>query len=281
VLGFPPLPSEARPVRFVVLCEADKFTDGLWSAWSWMRFLQSDVQLHLFVDGAISPDQRQAFARLFPGAELSELGEFLAGQAPPSPAFQVFLDGYRYARKLSLILHLQRSTPVLYCDSDVLAFRSPRLLLEIVRRVDRGAYMVDPASRRDKTYVDPWIQARARELSLPCLEELNSGLLWIPQGSLRAELVEQLLTGWSPAVYYHFAEQTILAVLLGVNGAQALPEAEYTLSAQGMHFWERDLPCRDLTVRHYVGLVRHRMYSHAYPYLLRQQRMDRAPDAAP
>ena len=270
ILDFPPIPCQPHATMLAVLCEGDKFTDGLWCAWSWMRFLHRHVRLHLFVDGAIPAEHRDAFTRLFPGAELSSMPEFLAAQPAPSPSFQTFLDGYRYARKLSLILHLQQTSPVLYTDSDVIAFRRPDALLTAIEANIAGAYIADPGSRTDQTCVDPWIRGQAAKLSLPCVTDLNSGLLWMPRGSIDPGLVERLLTGWHAGVYYHFAEQTILAVLFGASGAQPLPEKDYVLSGQGMHFWEQDLPCDGFTVRHYVGLVRHRMYSHAYPFLLRQ-----------
>lgn len=270
VLGFPPIRTGPHPAMLAVLCEADKFTDGLWCAWSWMRFLHRHVRLQLFVDGAISAENRHAFTRLFPGAELSSMPEFLAAQPAPSASFQTFLDGYRYARKLSLILHLQRTSPVLYTDSDVLAFRCPEAVIASIEAGATAAYMSDPGARLDQTCVDPWIRAQAVKLALPCVTDLNSGVLWMPRGSIDPALVERLLTDWHAGVYYHFAEQTIFAVLFGVNGARPLPEADYVLSGQGMHFWERDLPCDELTVRHYVGLVRHRMYAQAYPFLLRQ-----------
>jgi len=273
ILAFPPIRCEPHPPVLAVLCEADKFTDGLWCAWSWMRFLRRQVRLHLFVDGAIPAENRDAFTRLFPGAELSSMPEFLAAQPAPSPSFQTFLDGYRYARKLSLILHLQQTSPVLYSDSDVIAFHRPDALIAAIAAIGAttaGAYLTDPGSRSDQTCVDPWIRGQAAKLSLPCVTDLNSGVLWMPRGSIDPALVERLLTGWHAGVYYHFAEQTILAVLFGASGATPLPEKDYVLSGQGMHFWERDLPCDELTVRHYVGLVRHRMYSSAYPFLARQ-----------
>lgn len=269
VYSLPPLRSEPHSITLVILCEADKFTDGLWCAWSWMRFLRGKVALHLFVDGVVTGRQRLAFECLFPGAEVSSLPAYLASQPAPSAHFQAFLNGYRYARKLALLLHLQKVGPVLYADSDVLVFRQPDILIAKLEAGKPNAYMADPGARSDQTYVDPWVRAQAEKLGLPCILDFNSGLLWIGQGTLDSTVVERLLTGWHPGVYYHFAEQTILAVLFGVNHAQSLPENDYVLSAEGMHFWERDLPCGELTVRHYMGLVRHRMYSHAYSFLLR------------
>ena len=266
VLEFPPIPSEPHPGSFVVLCEADKLLDGYWCAWSWLRFLHPWLRLRLFVDGEVSDASRAVFARLFPGGEIASMPELLVSLPPPPENLSKLLQHYRYARKLSLILHLQSAGPLLYCDSDVLAFRRPQALLARIEHGSPNAYMTD----QNDPSQDPWIVARARALDLPMREELNSGLLWIARDSLDRSLVERLLEGWHPEVYCHFTEQTILAALLPASGAQPLPREEYTLNARGMFFYEGDIPCEELTVRHYVGIVRHRMYSRAYPFLARQ-----------
>ncbi len=231
-----------------------------------MRFLHPLLHLRLFVDGEVTHAMRVLFLRLFPGGEIASMPHLLASQPPPPQYFARLLEHYRYARKLSLILHLQGNGPLLYCDSDVLAFRHPGTLIDRIERGGPNAYMTD----QNEPSQDPWICARARALGLPLHEELNSGLLWVTPNSLDPALVERLLEGWSPTYYNHFSEQTIFCALMPASGAQPLPEAEYTLNAQGMFFYEPDIPCEELTVRHYVGIVRHRMYSRAYPFLARQ-----------
>jgi len=270
VLDFPPITSLPHPQQLVVLCEADKFTDGLWSAWSWLRFLRGHLRLHLFVDGIIKPERRRDFERLFPGAELSSVSEFLATHNTRPADFQTFLENHWFAPKLALLIELQQTTSFLYSDCDVLAFQTPQAIIDTIERGTPNAYNVDPAARHDRTNVDRWINERAAQLSLTGAPDFNSGLLWITQGSLDSGLFEQLLTGWTHAVDSHFAEQTILGVLFAASQATPLPEVDYLVSGQGMHFWEKDLDCRDLTVRHYVGNVRHRMYAHAYPYIAAQ-----------
>jgi hypothetical protein len=226
--------------------------------------------LWLFVDGAISAEQRRDCERLFPGVELSSVDEFLASHAALSPVFQSFLEHHRFALKLALLLELQKTTCLLYSDCDVLAFHPPETMIRLIGQGTTSAYIVDPAARTDSTYRDPWIGERAEALSLPRINDINGGLLWIARNGLDAALVERLLAGWTPAVNGHFAEQTILGVLFAANHAVPLPEAEYVVSGQGMHFWESDLACAQLTVRHYVGNVRHRMYAHAYPSIAAQ-----------
>ena len=242
VLDFPPLASEPHARSLVVLCEADKFLDGCWCAWSWLRYVQPWLRLRLFVDGEVNAENRAAFTRLFPYGEIVSLPAYLATQPAPAPNFRALLDHYKYARKLAMILHLQRAGSFLYCDSDVLALRRPEALLERIERGSPDAFMVD----QGHPCVDPWIRERARMLGLPCCDALNSGLLWIAENSLDATLVERLLEGWSPAVYNHFSEQTILAVLLPSAGAEPLPSAEYLLNARGMFFYERDVPCEEI-----------------------------------
>ncbi len=116
--------------KLVVLCEPRTFADGCWAAWSWMRFVGDDLALQLFVDGPLNDEWRARFGALFPGGQIDSLPEYLARQPPPGPALGLFLGHYTYARKLSLLLALQREGDFLYADADVALFRSPDLILE-------------------------------------------------------------------------------------------------------------------------------------------------------
>jgi hypothetical protein len=268
VFGFDPIPSGGDgAARLAVLCTPRQFADGCWSAWSWMRFLAPRLRLALCVDGVVSAAQRRAAERLFPGGEILEVPRVLAAQPPPSKAFAAFLARNWTARKLGLLLALQREGAVLYSDCDVLAFRPPSALLEIISAGARNAFMED-----GEPCVDPWLRQEAQRLGLPLRETLNSGLLWIRERSLDPSVIEALLAGWRPEFNDHFSEQTLLAALFAATEAEPLPRDEYLVSSDGWSFWSRDLPCDRLTVRHYVGIVRHRMYSSALPFLARQAR---------
>lgn len=270
VFGLEPIPSLAHSRKLTVLCEPRTFSDGCWCAWSWMRFVGMELGLRLFVDGPLTSEQRFRFATLFPGAELESLPDFLARQPPPGPALARFSNHYTYAGKLALLLALQREGDFLYSDADVAVFRRPDLILETIRSVSApGLYMQEPGCY----CVDPWVADTAARLRLPRENDLNSGLLWIRQGSLDAALVERLLADWQPAFFHRVAEQTILGVLMAVNSARGLPPDEYVVSNDGMFFWHADgIEYERIVARHFVGNVRHLLYRTAWPRLLAKNR---------
>ena len=272
VFGLPPIASGARGRNLVVLCEARTFADGCWAAWSWMRHLEGDLALRLFVDGPLGEDWRNRFAALFPGAEIDSLPDFLAAQPPPGRALGLFLGHYTYARKLSLLLALQREGDFLYADADVALFRRPDLILETIRTPGAPPlFMQEP----NCWSIDPWVVETAARLGLPRHNDLNSGLLWVPRGSLDTALVERFLADWEPRFSYRVAEQTLLGVLMAVNGAQGLPPEEYVVSNDGMFFWMKDeIDYRRIVARHFVGTVRHLLYRTGWPILLEESRRE-------
>lgn len=273
VFELAPIPSGPHARKMVVLCEPRTFADGCWSAWSWMRFVGGELGLRLFVDGAITGEQRGRFAALFPGAEIESLPAFLARQPAPGPALKRFLEHYTYAGKLSLLLALQREGDFLYSDADVAVFRRPDLILEALRSPGEGPglYMQEPGC----FCVDPWVAETASRLGLPRNNDLNSGLLWVRRDSLDGALVERLLEEWQPAFFHRVSEQTILGVLTAVNGARGLPPEEYVVSNDGMFFWNGDaIEYERIVARHFVGNVRHLLYRTAWPRLLAKNRRE-------
>src|SRR5262249_31942641 len=121
--------------------------------------------------------------------------------------------------------------------------------------------------------IDQWVVKRAAELGLPHHNDLNSGLLWIPRGSLDTALVERFLETWRPEDSYRVAEQTLLAVLWPVNGPRALPRDESVVSNDAFFFWTPNrIVSRCFVARHFVGNVRHLLYRTGWPLLLKESR---------
>jgi len=272
VFSLPPLPSGLRERKLVVLCEPRTFADGCWSAWSWMRHVGEDLSLTLMVDGLVEDSWRDAFQKLFPGAQVESLPDFLAQRPRPGPAFARFLEHYTYARKLALLLALQQDGDFLYADADVALFRRPDLILETIRTPGAPALFMQEVNC---WCVDPWVAQTAERLSLPRHNDLNSGLLWTPRHSLDTEIVERFLSEWQPAYFHRVTEQTLLSVLMAVNGARGLPPDEYVVSNEGMYFWMRDgIDYRKIVARHFVGNVRHLLYRTGWPLVLAESRRE-------
>jgi hypothetical protein len=270
IFSLPPLSSSPGRRKLAVLCEPRTFSDACWSAWSWLRFIGQELSLHIFVDGLISREQQNQFKRQFPGAALSSLPEFLENNFNPSPVFARFSDHHVLARKLALLIALQRDADFLYSDCDVVVFRRPDMILEAIRgSIRTGLYMMELGS---DYFVDPWIAETAAKIQLAHHRHLNSGLLWILQDSLRVDVIERLLSDWHPKFSHRSAEQSILGVLMALNNARPLPPDDYVVSNDGMFFWQRDrVDYTRITARHYVGNVRHLLYRKALPRLLEME----------
>jgi hypothetical protein len=266
ICDFEPIESQGDIV-FVVLSTPKTFFDGLWSAWSAMRFLSHLVTLHLFVDGVILPSYQSAVRRLFPGAQLHSLREYVAKtEMMEASWYQRLAPHHPLSHKLALLLALQVEHSVLYSDSDVLFFSEPD---EIISALSQKSVPLYLGERGD--HHDPWIVSRAGEVDLCITPGFNSGLLWIPKNSFSPGIVSNLLDGWEPPVTSWYTEQSTLSVLMNAAQAQSLPMDRYVIHTGRRFYWEKDVDYRAIIARHFVTPVRHVMYLKGMPYLMAQR----------
>ncbi len=264
VRGFPPISSTDKKAVVAVLCSHKQFLEGLWSLWSWMRFLSPVMSAVLLFDGKTTRAQEKLFQKLFPGGILLELDTYLAGRALPS-CLKRFVMGNWTAKKLAAVFELQKEFGVLYSDCDVVAFSAPGEVMDAIK-TSRSVFLYDPIGYS----LDPWLSRRAEKEGIPVTNQFNAGLVYVPKGEMKESLLETLLGNWQPEFNSHHAEQTLFSILLNWKNTSPLPEIRYALSWQGVWLFEKDLDCRNLACRHFTGPTRHRMYLSAYPLLLRQ-----------
>ncbi len=263
-----PLAVEKGNKRFVVLTTPETMPDAMWTAWSWYRFLRKKgFALELAVDGDVSQQDSNVAARLFPGIAVYSTQSICQQLCEKNPALRTFLQGYPTGRKLALILALSGQSPMLYSDSDVLAFNPPEEFLQCVDRNVPCYFMEEIDGTRDALIVE-----RAHALGLDCLPKFNSGFLYIPQGTLSAILAGKLLAAWRPPANSWYSEQTLLSVLLRNSNAEALPPSRYVISTRRQFYWEKDVDYKEIVARHFTGTVRHVMYRYGMPILLEQSR---------
>ncbi len=272
---FPPIGGAAGALDLVVLTTPRYWNEALWAAYSWMHFFPSPLNLSLYVDGAIALSQQREFSRLFPAAQLG---------MPPAldrtsswPAFDALFQHHRFGRKLHLLLALNQRSSLLFVDSDVLCFRQPDELATSVAAGGPPRYLCEQSYE----HVDPWIQDRARPLGLASPPHFNSGVLYLPRGTLSLALARQLTETWTAADNHLLTEQTLLGVLLAAAGGTALSSDHYLTSWDGMITWRRDrTDLSAVVMRHYCGVVRHRFYAQGLPWLVRQLDRERRGGAA-
>jgi len=175
------------------------------------------------------------------------------------PRCRAFRETNHLSPKLFDFRHYLRTQRMLLMDSDVLFFQEPTVLLNRVESESytrncvnedlATAYTVEPADVRRRLGVD-----------LP--ERFNSGLGVIQRDSLRADWLEEFLN--LPGILSHFwrIEQTLFALCSARHGVELLP-TEYRISlAPGT---------TNCVAKHYVGAVRHLMYSEGMAQVARLQ----------
>jgi hypothetical protein len=238
-----------------VLTTPQCFCDGLWAAWSWHRFLHDSFELELVVDGEISRSDENAAQRLFPGVRIFRAETIISALCKSHPGFVPFFDHHPLGKKLGVILAFQDERPLLYSDHDVMAFNFPS---EIMEQADKGIPLY--ITEEKGGVFDSEIIQRAQMLKVEYAPELNSGLMYVPQGSLSINLASTLLADWRPPMCSWFTEQAISSVLLQQAGGISLPREKYVVSNRRQFYWEQDVDYSRIVARHFTGPVRHVMY---------------------
>ena len=267
-LSLPAIPVETAPVQFVVLTTPASLKDALWTAWSWYRYLQPHkFQLQMAVDGNIADADAASIQQLFPGVGIYQVEPLLDRLLESWPALSLFLRKHPLGRKLALVLTLSGQGSFLYADHDVLAFNAPSELITCTKE-GVPCYFVEEREGN----CDPAILDRCKDLGVNYISRFNSGLLYIPRGTLSLELAAELLARWHPPVISWFSEQTVLSILMRQANAMPLPKDRYVVSACRQFYWEKDVDYRTIAARHFTGTVRHVMYRKGIPAILRQSR---------
>ncbi len=154
---------------------------------------------------------------------------------------------------------------MLLMDSDLLFFQPPSALIDRVENPDyrKNCFNADFASAYTISEQDA--KALFDVDLLPCV---NSGLGLVHAESLQLDWLEEFLSSEKLRNgHFWLIEQTLFALLSSRFGAELLPE-EYTLSlARNAH--------RNRPFRHYVGRIRHLMYSEGIATLVSQGFLER------
>ncbi|PTX91097.1 hypothetical protein [Opitutus sp. ER46] len=228
---FDPIRSGSGSTTLLIMVEARKFWDAMWSAWSWMRFLEGRCRLQIAVDGEFSTAQCSLLQRQFPGLQI----DFCPALRGDGGRLAEYCRQHQFGRKVAAILNASVDGNVLYSDSDVLALREPS---EVMAAVSSGTAMhiVDSWPQ-----FDPTLLARTAQLGLPHIPDLNSGLMVIPRNASYSQFLTAVIDDWAMSDQSRFAEQTLFSVLLRHLGARPLPPAHYTCSFKGAWYWEREI----------------------------------------
>jgi len=242
----------------VLTSEAD-YLNLVWALKSFYYASGRKYGLCVHDDGTLTDEIRETLAHHFPAARvlnrqgsevavLQELEEF--------PRCKEFRLSNHLAPKVFDFRHHLQADRMFLLDSDVLFFKEPA---ELLRRIEdpgyrknsvnadiASAYTVKPTDVKERCHVD-------------LIPRFNSGLGVIHRDSLQLDWVEEFLG--LPDILGHFwrIEQTLFALCSSRYGVELLPP-EYDVFLGGQ--------VKNRPSRHYVGSIRHEMYSEGI-YLLR------------
>jgi hypothetical protein len=240
------------------VCEIHVLTsesDWLNLIWALKSFYQTSgrrYSLCIHDDGSLNDLIRTKLRHHFPAARIVDRNESdgsVVASLSDLPLCRAFRETNHLAPKVFDFRHYLNADRMLVLDSDVLFFAEPT---ELLRRIEDPRYRLNTVNRDVKSAYTIRMADCSQAGGIPLVERFNSGLGLIHRESLRLDWFEEFLS--IPGIVGHFwlIEQTLLALCSSRYGVQLLP-SPYDVFLDGKHTSQ--------PVRHYVGVIRHRMYS--------------------
>jgi hypothetical protein len=244
----------------VLTSQAD-WLNLLWALKSFYHFSGRRYLLSIHDDGTLDHEAIGEIERLFPDARLIRRTTADAEVLPTLAEFprcEEFRRSNHLSPKLFDFRHYLRADRMLLLDSDVLFFDKPT---ELLRRIENDAYRLNSVNcDLESAYTVLPVAAR-EHCGVELVGQFNSGLGLIHRDSLRLDWLEEFLG--LPGIHSHFwrIEQTLFALCSSRFGVELLPK-EYSVFIGRRRATE--------PVRHYIGQIRHLMYSEGIAALRRQ-----------
>ena len=249
--------------------------NAVWALKSFYWMSQRRYRLCIHDDGSLALEHRQMLKQQFPDSRVIdriEADQRLFQELKHFPKCLEFRRSNLLAPKLFDFVSYLETDRMLLFDSDLLFFHEP---VNLLQRIEDNAYGKN-AFNADCGFaytVNPdTIESQCGHTLHP---RINSGLGLVQRSSIRFDWVEEFL-GIPEILDGHFwrIEQTLFALCSSRFGVDLLP-TEYTLDLQP--------GIRGRPFRHYVGAIRHLMYSEGIRELVKQDvfSYDRARQATP
>lgn len=246
-------------------CEIHVFTCAqdwlnlVWTLKTFYHYSNRGYGLCIHDDGTLTESDRATLQHHFPNARIIDRPSADArvlSELQAYPRCLEFRQTNHLAPKVFDFASYLESDRMLLLDSDILFFKEPT---ELLRRIEDPAYLLNTVNGDvNSAYtVNPIVVKEKHGFDV--LDRFNSGLGLIHKPSLNLDWIEEFLA--LPEILGHFwrIEQTLYALFSSRFGVELLPQ-EYDVRL------EPDLV--GLPSRHYVGAIRHLMYSEGIQQLV-------------
>lgn len=268
IFKLPTLPCRSdSEVTLAVLTSVANWPDACWAAYSLLHGVETPLRVEFCVDGEVTDTMLAQASQLLGGAELIGAANMIERIPPSMPNLRAYASVNACGRKLALNYLAQQRGPLLYSDSDVLAFRPLTEIDEAIRE-NKPFYIPDI----DRVNPDPMLLQTFHDENVPYCENLNAGFFFTPQDTLHADRIEHFLAPGKHNPESWFSEQTLMAMFMQANAGHKADGDDYVVSAQRQFYFENDVDYGSIKLRHFIQPVRHLMYSRGMPQLWKQWR---------
>lgn len=244
-----------------VLTSATDWLNLVWALKSFYHYSRRDYALCIHDDGTLNGEHYKIFKQHFPDARIIDrLGadRKVLAELANHPRCLEFRTTNQLSPKVFDFLFYVKSDRILLLDSDVLFFAEPT---ELLNRIENPNYHCNSvnADISSAYTVEPMVVKE--KMGFTVQERFNSGLGLIHKQSLDLDWIEEFLN--LPDIIGHFwrIEQTLYALCSSKFGVELLPREYNVRLEKGIN---------NLPSRHYVGAIRHLMYSEGVKQLCDQ-----------
>lgn len=235
-----------------VMTSEQDWLNLIWALKSFYAASGRSYGLCVHDDGSLNDDIRETLAGQFPLARILDRGDSerrVLESLKNHPRCTEFRTNNHLAPKVFDFKYQLQAERMLLLDSDVLFFSEPT---ELLRRIEDPTYTKNSVNSdiQSAYTVDPDVVFRQCNVTL--IPKFNSGLGVIHRDSLNYDWIEEFLG--LPDIVGHFwrIEQTLYALCSSRFGTELLPDP-YTVFVDRMR--------SDEPSRHYIGQIRHLMYT--------------------
>lgn len=248
----PVVADDASVAEIHVLTSANDYLNLLWALKSFYHISNRHYALCIHDDGSLTDEIRATMAKHFPAARIlnrrqAELDVLATLQN--YPLCRKFREANHLSPKVFDFRQYLQADRMLLLDSDVLFFTEPT---ELLRRIETPDYRLNCVNGDIKSAYTVTPELARQHCDVRLTERFNSGLGLIHRESLNLEWIEEFLA--IPGIIGNFwlIEQTLYALCSSRFGVELLP-SEYDVFLNGA--------AGERPSRHYVGAIRHLMYS--------------------
>lgn len=259
--------SDLVPQGMVAPCEIHLLTSAwdwdlaLWAVGSFYHWTQVDWPLVVHDGGGMRPEWFAIFKKLFPNCRVIHAVEadFFVNSFLTNKGLSATIHArtnYNLMRKVIDTAVACQSDRYILLDSDVLFFRQPNQILDLVKSKNDRIHLL--RDYQDSYSIDSETANHELKMILPPL--INTGLAVIPRNTIDFDAMEGIFSkGVLPLNKDGFAEQTLLALLAGRNGYDYFP-CDYEVVTKPLVSYDMAG-----TFRHYVGPVKKLFFDEGVP----------------